>query len=162
MPAIVEAIFALAPRRIMDIGPGSGKYGVLCREYLRGKGLERIDAVEAEPRYIDEFRLRGIYDEVLPIDATALPARILKAYDLVLMLDVIEHMDKAAALTLLGRIPGRIIVSTPQDFFQNPEAEAYPTESHVSHWSIEDFASTRRVERDLSALGGVIVQLGPK
>jgi ribosomal protein RSM22 (predicted rRNA methylase) len=52
-PSILAMAAEVKPRRILDVGPGNGKYGLLVREYL--PPLEELVAVEAEPRYVDSF-----------------------------------------------------------------------------------------------------------
>lgn len=179
-PLIVAHVWEVAaelerPIRILDIGPGFGRYGLLCRELVdgveRGLRISRIDAIEAEARYIDAFPwLAAIYDEVFVGDASDPDfADLFGPYDLVLMLDVIEHLDRAKALELLERIPGRVLIATPRDYFDNPEADlGWPTERHRSHFPGADSfgSSNARVERvELEALetfGANIVRLGPK
>jgi len=183
------------PIRVLDVGPGFGRYGLLCRELVdgidRGTRIERLDAIEAEPRYRALFPwLEVIYDLVVDADVTdpnlALRSEVAAAedirgpafqeaggnffsgYDLVLMLDVIEHLEHDAALELLDHIDGRVLLSTPRDYFDNPEADAgWETERHRSHFP--DAASFRqpdrleRVEVDASLnYGANIVRLGPK
>lgn len=160
------------PIRILDVGPGFGRYGLLCRELVdgvdAGTRIERLDAIEAEPRYVERFPwLTDIYDDVFVDDVTNPGiAGAFEGYDLVLMLDVIEHLEHDAALELLDRLPGYVLISTPRDFFDNPEADAgWDTERHRSHWP--DSASFGpRVDRfDLDAyntFGAVIVRLAPK
>lgn len=145
-PVIVNMAWEVAPTTILDVGPGYGKMGLLCREYLE-KPLV-IDAVEMEPRYVTE-RLTAIYDHVNVKDVTQLRPELLAQYDLVLLIDVIEHLEKPDGLRLLESITGNVIVSTPRDFFQNPECEEYPSECHRSHWTLDDFGG--RIDRDESS-----------
>lgn len=152
-PTIIHMVWEKDAKRILDVGPGRGKYGLLIREYVGDP--ERLDAVEMHDGYVSE-RLRAIYDEVIVEDVCELTDDELERYDLVLMADVIEHIEKDRALKLLERIPGSVIVSTPVEFFENP-AELPDSERHVSHWTIEDFGE--RVELDCSQLGAVLVRL---
>lgn len=142
------------PLRILDVGPGYGKYGVLIREYVGNP--ERFDAVEAWSAYVNR-RLLALYDHVFLGDVCTLDESALANYDLVLMIDVIEHIDKHRAQGLLNRIPGEIVISTPQHFFDNP-VDLPPTERHLSHWTMEDFGS--RVVADYSRHGALLVVLG--
>lgn len=186
-PAIVHLVeTAPGGRRILDIGPGHGKYGLLLREYLNRKP-ERLVAVEAHRPYLEEWggRLAAIYDDVveadgldlgspdpLPVRMTArenrvfgsavLPVDFLEGFDLLLLVDVIEHFEKDRALELLDRFPGRVVISTPRDFFVS--VPGHPTEEHVSHWTREDFDAIpgRAVELDSSAMGGIWLRLGPR
>jgi SAM-dependent methyltransferase len=126
---------------VLDIGPGYGKYGLLLREYL-GAGLEYVDAVEAESRYVGP-RLFEIYDDVMVTDALRLEQAVYDRYDLVLLVDVIEHFTLTDGLSLLRRIHCPVVVTTPTRFFQNPESVEWPTEEHKSLWTIDDFPADR-------------------
>jgi 2-polyprenyl-3-methyl-5-hydroxy-6-metoxy-1,4-benzoquinol methylase len=144
---------------VLDIGPGHGKYATLLREYLNHPP-QRIDAVEAHRPYITAHHLWALYDEVRGLNALDLDAEDLAPYDLVMMIDVIEHMDKAAALALLDRIRGWVIICTPEAFFAtDPGLPA--TEEHVSHWTPEDFTVLPRLEHHSVYLGGHLVRLRP-
>lgn len=165
-PSILAMAAEVKPRRILDVGPGNGKYGLLVREYL--PPVESLVAVEAEPRYLDSFPwLATIYDALVPGDVVEMTDDFLARFDLVLMLDVLEHIDHDAAVDLLRRIPGRVIISTPRDFFQNPEADqGWETERHRSIWTatsiVEAVGRPLEVE-DLNAwhIGGILVRVAP-
>lgn len=156
-PTIVHLVWEVQPKWILDVGPGRGKAGVLLREYIGEPPIERIDAVEAETSYITD-RLRCLYDDVFIGDVLNVPDEHLDSYDVVLMVDVIEHLEKEAGLELLDRIIGRVVICTPATFFDNPP-ELPESEKHRSLWSVADFGD--RVEVDASRDGGVLVRLGP-
>lgn len=161
-PAIVHLVWEEAQNkpigemRVCDVGPGWGKGGMLLREYVGEPG--ELVAVEAWEGYVTP-RLKAIYDEVIVADATELGCEFWDRFDVVLMIDVIEHMQKQAAVELLERISGVVVVCTPVEFFDNP-ADLPHTEKHVSHWTLDDFA--HRMMVDSSQLGGILVKLGPK
>ncbi len=138
------------------MGPGWGKYGILLREYVDPDLI--VDAVEAWEPYVTR-RLEAAYDEVITADVCSF-FEPLADYDLVLMVDVLEHLEKADGLAVIDRIPGWIVICTPAEFFQNPEAVEIPPERHRSLWSVTDFGD--RLEHDASQLGGVLVRLRPK
>ena len=146
------------PKTILDVGCGYGKYGVLLREYLEGNPL--VDGVEAWPEYIENHNLRGIYNHVYSDDVVNLDNETLSLYDLVMMGDVIEHIEKEAALDLLSRIPGYVIIATPFDHFHTDEGLP-PTEAHVSHWTKDDFENTGRLDRYEVSYGAHIARLLP-
>lgn len=160
-PVVLYLVETADPHEtVLDVGPGRGKYGLLLREYLNAPP-RRIDAVEAEPSYVDD-RLRALYDDVLVGDVLDVPAEALEPYDVVLLVDVIEHLEKADGLELLSRIPGRIVISTPVDFFSNGPGLP-PSEEHRSHWTRADFDELDRpVEEDGSRFGATVVRLGPR
>jgi len=146
------------PLRVLDIGCGFGKYGVLLREYISTH--PQIDGCEAWEGYVEPMRLRGIYSELHVCDALDLPTEVLDRYDLINMGDVIEHMRKKPALEFLTRCKGHVLINTPVDFFHNP-ADLPHTEEHVSHWTLADFQSTGRLIRHEEYLGGHLALLGP-
>lgn len=156
VPQVVELVTTVHPERVLDVGPGRGKFGVLLREYVAD--LKRLDAVEAWPGYVTP-RLKAIYDHVYQRDVCELTDAHLAEYDLVLMSEVIEHLQKDVGLALLDRIPGRVVVTTPAEFFYNGP-NLPPTETHRSLWGVADFGN--RVEEDASQLGGVVVRLAPR
>jgi hypothetical protein len=67
----------------------------------------------------------------------------LPSYELVLMCDVIEHLEKEDGLKVVRQFlaaGSSLIISTPRDFFQQALYES-PDERHLSHWSPADFHS---------------------
>lgn len=151
-PDVITLIDQAHPRTVLDVGPGRGKFGILVREYV--PTLDSIEAVEAWEPYVTSL-LQCIYDFVHVQDVRDMPDDRLASFDLVLMSEVIEHMPKEDGLALLDRIPGHVVVTTPEQFF--PSVDYPPTERHVSHWALEDFGD--RVEADSSRLGGIVVRL---
>lgn len=162
--AVVAMVAETHPQSVLDVGPGFGKYGVLIREYVRPT---RLDAIEAEPRYVARFPwLEAIYDTVMVGDVTTdLSAVDLDSYDVVLLADVLEHVNHDAGAALLDRISGRAVICTPRDFFQNPEASEYPFECHRSVWTAQEIAAVRPLECEdvfASTIGGVLVRTAPR
>ncbi len=132
---IVDLVLQLAPRTVLDVGAGDGKYGLLCREYLTAAGKHapgqiKIDAVEAFEKYLTPVH-QSVYDRVFVGDIRELAAR-LENYDLVLMIDVFEHLSKAEGKTLMNELAGKarsVLISVPaQEHYQTEIAgNAYQT-----------------------------------
>ena len=98
-----------------------------------------IDAVEVDPDLMLPH-LSHLYNKVHFGDILAI-YKELPAYDLVIMIDIIEHINKEGALDLLRYFLQKgtnVIIATPKDFF---EQELYESkfENHVSHWGVKDF-----------------------
>lgn len=151
---------------VLDVGPGHGKYAVLMREYLRVPPAT-IDAVEAWPAYVLDHDLEALYGQVYVDDVADLTSEILEWYDLVLMVDVLEHLDIDDGVRVLDRIAGRVVICTPVGWIQNPEGETIPPELHRSLWTEPDFAAVaalggRELEVCYQNLGGWLVRFGPK
>lgn len=143
-PAL-NRIMKMDPSSILDVGPGFGKWGFLLREYLEvwqgrlhpAEWEKRIDAVEIYVPYASLPWNKTIYDDVFVGDVLDY-VRIFPDYDLILFMDVIEHIKKPEGLSLLRRAPNWIL-STPAYESQQGEAFGNRRESHISAWSVEDF-----------------------
>jgi 2-polyprenyl-3-methyl-5-hydroxy-6-metoxy-1,4-benzoquinol methylase len=153
-------------QRVLDVGAGHGKAGILMREYLNMKPV-LIDALEPN-RDAFVHRLKGsVYDDVLPILAADFPD--FHSYDTVLIADVIEHMSFQAGMKLVESIPGQVIISTPV-FPLDAKNDGLPElEHHVCEWTLKDFNRTGRLNRHwiwtpprAPRLGQHIVRLRPR
>jgi len=148
---VMDIIYKLSPNSILDVGAGFGKYGLLCREYLElwdGRNkyhefIRRIDGVEVYQKYITpvhEFIYNNIYSE----DITALIDKIDYRYDLVLLIDVLEHFDKPTGHSLLDKLLRQnngVLISTPK----NPSAQTGVFkniyETHRAKWTRDELSS---------------------
>lgn len=143
IPRIVDVLVREKPARVLDVGCGYGKYGVLAREYA---GSTLVDAVDVNPpRY-------PVYDHVYLGDVReldhVLPERA-RDYDLALFIDVIEHLETADAARVLASLMRRarkVLVATPLGF-RRQEVPGMPFETHRSGWYPWSFGGLARVER---------------
>lgn len=137
---IIWECMDLAPTSVLDIGAGYGKYGWLLREYIDDfRGNVTIDAVEFWPEYMNRSGAGAVYDRVFP---GAWPVRVDRRYDLVLMIDVLEHFEDEAgakALEAALAVSDRVLVSTPLGFAQGP-VDGNELEAHRSEWPIRKLA----------------------
>ena len=157
-PGIVQLLQNSNPARVLDVGPGWGKYGLACREYL--PSLIHLDAVEVpEGRKSTQA---AIYDCVWEADVRLFNERaeLWGWYDLVLMIDVLEHMSVQEGSSLLERCMMAgcdVVVSTPLTFFEQ-HVDGNPFEDHRSLWSPTDFERFGIV-KDLSTPRAIICLL---
>ena len=162
VPSIMKTIISLDPLAVLDIGPGWGKYGLMCREYLRD--LQLLDAVEVPQGRM--YTQDCIYDNIIESDIRRADVYWSK-YDLVIFIDVIEHMEKAEGQKILKDIVSAgasVLVSTPKLWMEQHD-ENNPFEEHVSHWTWEDFwyPGMPAVDKiDDSTIDSVIITLVPK
>lgn len=97
--------------KILDVGAGNGNYSRLLRPYFKN-----IDAVEAyEPNIIDN-KLERLYGEVYNYDAVGDEFIPYELYDVIILGDVLEHIDIIKAqelITFLCNGNKEIIVAVP-------------------------------------------------
>lgn len=153
IPQIIHVVQQLRPQSVLDVGKGFGKYGMLLHEYvgldisrriepsrsLKEQSRLNIDAVEVDADLLMPH-LEHFYRHVYRGDVAAIQEE-LPRYDLVLMVDVIEHIPKATGERLLRYWLERnepVLVSTPVAFFEQHLFQS-PHEEHVSHWAASDF-----------------------
>lgn len=94
--------------KILDVGAGSGSYGLLLKNYFAN-----IDALEIFSDYIHQFELHEIYKNVY--ESNILDFDISK-YDYLIFGDIIEHLDINQAQILLEYITNsdkKCIVAIP-------------------------------------------------
>jgi SAM-dependent methyltransferase len=146
---IVEIIFRLRPVSVLDVGIGYGKYGMLAREYLEfGIGYKpfqerriKIDGIEAFPDYIGDGQ-RFYYDNIYQGEALEILPR-LGSYDLILLVDVLEHFEREQGIALLeacAKKSQHTIVSTPHDIGVQGAVYGNEFERHRYQWKKSDFA----------------------
>src|SRR5437762_2258848 len=106
IPVIVGVLNQLRPKTILDVGKGFGKYGCLAHEYvgidhqrrpdpartLAQQSCVHIDAVEWNRDYLWPH-IEQLYRRVFVGRVEDMLSQ-LPNYDVVLMCDVIEHIEK--------------------------------------------------------------------
>ncbi len=118
----VRRIMKEKPKTILDVGCGFGRYGFLCREYLDiwdssyeyDEYRVQIDAIEIFNTYLGALQ-QSIYDSIYRMDATEIPWN-LGEYDLIILSDVLEHMNPRVAMDVLDhakKMAGLVYVKTP-------------------------------------------------
>ncbi|MDY6987427.1 MAG: hypothetical protein SWQ30_05155 [Thermodesulfobacteriota bacterium] len=147
---IMELIILTNPGTILDIGVGFGKYGFLAREYLElwddireyRHWKRRIDGIEIHSAYITPVH-DFVYDHVYDGNAIDIVPTLEVNYDLVLVIDILEHFEYEDGLRLLDVITscGRnTIIATPKYFWSQEDAFGNPFETHRSLWRKRDFS----------------------
>lgn len=139
----------LAPKSVLDVGIGFGKYGVLLREYLdifleryeRASWQIDIGGIEFFAPYENPI-WHYVYDWVRIGDALEiLPS--LGGFDLILLVDVLEHLGRDEGRVLVDESIHHakyVIVCTPAMFFAQSALCGNEAEVHRSRWIPGDFS----------------------
>lgn len=144
---IIDLIQRINPVSILDIGCGWGKYGFLCREYLTNgiwdKNNITINAVEGYGKNISELQ-KQIYNKIYVCDALNYDKYLERDYDLILLIDVFEHLDYENGILLINTLIKRtkyLLISIPR-FVSVQEGysdDPYKFEEHRSFWTQKMF-----------------------
>ncbi len=151
IPAVVRFLQKVLPSSILDIGIGNGKMGFIARDFLDvmlGERYSRkdwkilIDGIEVFSDYIQEHQ-RAIYNNIYIGDALDVIDKCNK-YDLIILGDVLEHLQKEKAWQFLDKCidhcSNSIILNIPLgERWTQPEIYGNPYERHLSFWSYEEF-----------------------
>jgi 2-polyprenyl-3-methyl-5-hydroxy-6-metoxy-1,4-benzoquinol methylase len=137
IPQILDIIEELKPKTILDVGFGRGKYGFLVREYFHD--IE-IDGIEIFEPYVTPAHRQTYRDIKISNALESWPI----SYDLILLIDVIEHWPKDKAKRWLSNVVdlgAKVLVSTPCHDIPQGAVNGNEWEAHVSHWNINDFST---------------------
>lgn len=151
LSTMADLIVRINPQKTLDVGMGFGTYGVLIREYLdlwdnanESKMYEwkrTLDGIEIFEKYITPTH-RFLYDNIYIGDARAIIPTLKKRYNLVIFMDVIEHLTLADGKKLLSNIlaiSDNVIVSTPRNAKEQGAQYGNEHERHISQWNEKDF-----------------------
>ena len=147
--AVVGTVRRLRPKRVLDIGIGSGKWGFLLREQTdleigryRHEWAITIDGVEGYADCIGDHQ-RAVYDSIYIGDAIEwLGAYDGERYDVALAMDIIEHFEPERAVVFVRealRCADHLFVTTPKRFYRQHD-ERNPLQNHHSWWPRAAFA----------------------
>ena len=150
IPYGIETIMAIEPLRVLDVGMGYGRWGMLLREFgelwfnrvHRKDWRINIEGVEAFEKNIDEYQ-SYFYNSIHHGDFSKIYKKISQNWDLVIFGDVLEHFKKDTAIELLQwatTCSGYVMINIPigSDW---PQEDLYENEyeRHLSEWEIDDF-----------------------
>ncbi|SHH54867.1 glycosyltransferase [Virgibacillus chiguensis] len=150
-PAIIDLVLLDQPASILDVGIGFGKYGVLLREaldipyerYEKKDWLVKIDGIEGFKPYQNPIH-QYVYNEMYYDEVYTAISKLQQNYDTVLLIDVLEHFEKAEGFKLLEDLleitNTSLIVSTPIIPAPQEEYLGNTLEKHKSRWTVVDFS----------------------
>lgn len=127
----------LGPSTVLDVGAGMGIYSILAK-----RPGQHWTALEVFAPYVNMFNLRSRYDQIIVADARYVNYARLGRFDLSIAADMLEHMPKADAVTLIADLlacSGAALFCFP--IIHHDQAagfEGNDFESHIDHWSVAE------------------------
>jgi hypothetical protein len=146
---ILEVFLKIRPNSVLDVGVGFGKIGVLAREYLEfwdgtqdyKNWRHKIDGVEVFEHYLTPLH-EFIYNNIYIGEASKVLPKLTEKYDLLLIIDVIEHFTEADGLAFLDLCFKRarnVLISTPREMNAQGDTFDNSYETHLFQWTQEHF-----------------------
>jgi SAM-dependent methyltransferase len=124
---------------VLDLGCGNG-----ADSPLENSNFKYSLGVDIFEPYLEKFRKTGIHSDYTRADIREIEFKD-KSFDAVLMLRVIEHMEKTdgkAMIRKCSRWAGKkVIIIAPNGYLPQDEYDNNPFLKHKSAWSIDDFIS---------------------
>jgi hypothetical protein len=150
IPFCIEALMKIAPTRVLDIGVGYGRWGMIVREFcdiwygrvFRADWTVQIEGVEGFAPNIGDYH-NVFYNKIHIGDFRKVVATLSGKWSVVIFGDVLEHFEKSEANDLLAwalQQSDYVIVNIPLGA-EWPQENLYdnPYERHLSTWMPEDF-----------------------
>ncbi len=119
---------------ILDIGCGRGE----PIRFINRHGRFFTVGVDAFEPYLRECQRCGTHNEYVLCDIRRLPFRR-KSFDVVLCLEVLEHLEKEEGKQLIDTMEGiaskQVIISTPIGEYEQHTYDGNPYQEHSMSWS---------------------------
>lgn len=140
---------------VLDCGIGNGFWGLACRQWLAGPGrplymmgVEGWEAYRGPAWQFYDYVWVSRIEHYLQRNPHARADR----FDVILLLDVLEHFDKPQGHEILRllrsrlRPGGSLYVGTPAVFIEQGAHEGNELEEHRSLWTPEDLTASHPCE----------------
>jgi 2-polyprenyl-3-methyl-5-hydroxy-6-metoxy-1,4-benzoquinol methylase len=131
-------------KSILDLGAGEGWLSIWLRYLMdeqpsnRNTWKTEINAIELYTPY-NASLMRQFYSNVYLQDLFEVN---ISNYDLIIGLEVLEHIDRSKAKVLIRQLQNDnkyFLFSTPKGFREAPLHHGNPHQEHVSGWTNQDF-----------------------
>ena len=160
IPYMAELFRLVEPQKILDIGVGFGRWGIVAHEFLdvwydKVNPLDwtlKIDGIEAFEPNIQDYH-KHFYNNIFLGDAKEKIYELDDDYDLMIFGDVLEHFTKEDGELLLqiGLKKSRyVIVAVPLgENWEQDEIYGNIYEKHLASWYVDEFRLFHCVEGKL-------------
>jgi hypothetical protein len=131
---------------VVDLGVGNGTYYRLFNRKNSVLSHAKWIGVEAWEPYIELYDLKSTYDHIEQQDIRLVDYQKFGPIDLVFAGDVLEHMTKDEAVSLIEKLSmnsKRVIISIPIVHYPQDEVDGNPFECHIKDdWSHQEMLDT--------------------
>lgn len=171
IPVIARQLLALKPNSILDVGIGFGLYGGVVREYLEVSIGRRPQCKDWQVQLVgieiwSDYRnsMWQLYNKVLIGNALDLVPN-LGWFDVVLLIDIIEHFEPCGGKLLLDHLSRQtktLLISTPAwenscAPFKQGVTFGNPFEQHRAFWTKEMLSEFGNIGYSQKTADGTLV-----
>lgn len=136
---LLTSIFPRGKWKVLDLGCGSGIAG----ELLNATHEHEFTGVDIFEPYLKKCKQKGFYDKTIKADLTKIKLQP-KSYDVILLLQVLEHLDKKDSSLLLKKVSKAakkaVIVTVPNGDCVQEEYDQNSFHIHKSTWAAGDLS----------------------
>ena len=140
---------------MLDVGCGPGKTSNKVR---RLSPVSYAVGLDIFTPYIWQAKSQNTHDDYILAEAISLPFKD-KSFDVIISLQLIEHMDKEEALTALGEMERvaikKVIISTPRGTYPQEAFDNNPYQAHKWAW---DEKQMRELDYQVTLYGTRLVK----
>ena len=133
-------------KNVLDLGVGSGTYHTFYTKKYPLLNHATWTGVEVWEPYIERFDLKSKYSQIINQDIRTIEYSTLGNFDITFAGDILEHMTKDEAISLVEKIlkiSKVMIISIPIIHFPQEEFEGNPFEAHIKDdWSHQEMIDT--------------------
>lgn len=137
---------------MLDVGCGEGK----PMRFINRNGLFKTVGIDIFKPHLRRAELLRVYADVVLAHSAYLPFES-KSFDVVLCLEVLEHLEKEKGEKLLyelERVARRqIILSSPAKEYVQNECDENPYQKHEHYWTPEEMKSKGFIVKGLGLAG---------
>jgi SAM-dependent methyltransferase len=135
---IIASACRLYGNRILDVGCGIGETISRIKENLTYYENYYILGVDIFIQYLEQCRTSGNHNDLILCDVRNLPIKS-KSFDVVICLDVLEHLHDREAMALIKSMENiarkAIIIAIPVGAYVQAGFDNNPYQEHKSYWS---------------------------
>jgi len=121
-------------KRVLDLGCGPDSPLKYC-DVSYSVGVDAFDF------YLEDSKSRKTHSEYLLGDITEVEFEP-KSFDAVILIDVLEHLEKGAGKRLLEKAERwarkKVVVSSPNGYLAQREIDENPFQAHRSGWTVDE------------------------
>lgn len=152
IPFCVEVLLDVCPMRVLDLGIGFGRWGMLVREFCeewkgrshRENWRVQLEGIEIFPKNVEEYH-HFFYSWVHVGDAAQIIQQMQERWHLIICGDVLQLWPRAIAEQVLSRaldLADYVLVNSPiGEGWERTSLSGNSFEEHRSFWQLKDFLS---------------------